>query len=189
VDTTYLTFKGVKAMVSGMLDLKEIMGGSNRLGAEDLKVYAEVALLGLDQSKPYNELYGTLAHRMPIMVGFNLPAFGFLDRLTLEVESYKAKFRDDLTRFMPTTGKKQSPIPRAWPSDPDPNAITEDDLKWSVYAARTIANHMKISLQVANDHFRPGVFEGYGDNNWPRMEAILQSSKDWYFMSKVSYFF
>jgi hypothetical protein len=189
LDTTYLTFKGIKVMVNAMVDLKQVLGVGDLWGEEDLKLYGEVALIGLDQSKAYNALYGKLSNRMPLMVGFNVPTFGLLDRLSLEVESYKAKFRDDLTRFMPTTGKKQSPIPRAWPSDPDPNAITDDDLKWSVYAAKTVAGHLKFSMQVANDHFRPGVFEGYGDNNWPRMEAVLFSMKDWYFMSKVAYFF
>ncbi len=189
VDTTYLSFKGVKLMLNAMLDIKALAGGMDAMGAEDLKLYGEVAVLGLDQSKAYNALYGKLANRMPIMVGFNLPTFGFLDRLSLEMEFYKAKFRDDLTRFMPNTGKKQSPIPRAWPTDPDPNAITDDDFKWSVYASKTVANHLKLSIQLANDHLKPGVFEGYGDNNWPRMESILISSKDWYFMSKVAYFF
>ncbi len=189
VDTTYLTFKGIKLNLNAMFDFKSLFGESSLFGPEDLKLYGEVAILGLDQSKPYNALYGKLSNRMPMMIGLNLPAFGFLDRLSIEIESYKAKFRDDLTRLMPTTGKKQSPIPRAWPTDPDPNAIAGDDLKWSVYAARTIADHLKISVQLANDHFRPGVFAGYGDNNWPKMEAILIDKKDWYFMSKVAYFF
>jgi hypothetical protein len=188
-DTTYMSFKGTKVMVQASLDIKEILGGIELMGSEDLKLYSEIAIVGLDNSKAYKALYGGYANRMPIMVGFNIPVFGFLDKLSIEVESYTAKFRDDLIRNQHSTSVKQSPIPVAWPTDTNPNAITRDDIKWSLYGTKTLDEHVKLSFQFANDHFRPGVYAGIGDNNPPRQEAILFTKKDWYWMSKVAFFF
>ncbi|MEO6096231.1 MAG: hypothetical protein ABIW76_11225, partial [Fibrobacteria bacterium] len=183
-DTVQLSARAIKLMVNAAFDVKALFGGSEVLGAEDLKIYGEVALLGLENSKVYKDLYGPYSQRMPMMVGFNLPVFKLLDRLSLEVEYYGAPFKDDLKNFENTAIIKTSVIP----IDVDSN-YTKDNLKWSVYGSRTISNHIKLSLQVASDHFRPGVFTGYGDNNPPQSEAVLFSPSEWYWMGKVAYFF
>jgi hypothetical protein len=59
-----------------------------------------------------------------------------------------------------------------------------DNWKWSLYGAKTIQNHFKVSVQVANDHFRPGGVVGN-----PSQEAILSTPKDWYWMGKIAYYF
>lgn len=208
-NTTVMSFKGTKVMATVSLDPKAFFGGDGIFGAEDLMLYAEVAVIGLDQSKAYNAIYGGLGKRMPVMVGFNLPMFGFLDHLSLEAEWYRAPFRDDLTRYLSGSHvKPASPIPvsngylggapdRTDPTkladsqmpwaDADVNKpITKDDFKWSLHGARIIQNHFKVSFQVANDHFRPG---GPATSSSPSYEAILTTPKDWYWMTKVAYFF
>lgn len=184
-DSTQISFSGTKLMAQFSLDPKAIFGGDGIFGPEDLKLFGEVALFGLENTQPYKQLYGDYSKRMPVMVGFNIPAFGFLDRLTFEWEVYKAPFRDDLKGFENTTGNVVKPFPLP---DPNPN-ITEDNTKWSLYASKVLQNHIKISAQLANDHFRPGVFKGYGDNNPPGSQALTITKKDWYWMTKVAFFF
>ena len=182
-DTSVVSFKGTKVMANASFDIKALFGGLNSFGAEDLKLYAEVAIIGLDNGKAYKTLYGNYSNRMPIMVGFNIPTFKILDRLSLEVEKYDAKFKDDISRF--NHYSDPSPIPRG---KLDTN-YAADNIKWSVYASRTIQNHVKLSLQVASDHYRPGVFKGYGDNNTPSNEAVFYRPDEWYWTSKIAYFF
>ncbi|HLP41126.1 MAG TPA: hypothetical protein VK465_06435, partial [Fibrobacteria bacterium] len=182
-DTVQLSAKGVKVMANAMVDLKALFGGMDALGPEDLKIYGEAALFGIRNEKVDKRLYGGYGNRMPKMIGINLPTFKLLDRLAFEVEHYSAPFADNLELFN-HAGKKPTPIPL----DPD-TSITKDDFKWSLYGSKVFQNHIKVSLQVASDHFRPGVFTGYGDNNPARSEAVLFRPQDWYWMSKVAYFF
>ncbi len=213
VDTTVMSFQGTKVMANFSFDPKALFAGSERLGPDDLKIYGEAAIIGLDQRKAYKALYGDLKHRMPIMVGFNFPMFKLLDNLSMEVEWYGAKFRDDYSRYKSGAGFFESPIPVSnsfvnrnpqrqidpvtgdttlvvsgtnipfSQADIEKNQI-RDNWKWSLYGSKTIEKHFKISFQVADDHFRPG-----GTQDQISYEAILTSPKDWYWMAKVGYFF
>jgi len=182
-DTTAISFQGIKLMANASLDLKALFGGSERLGSEDLKIYGEVALIGLDDGPAYKKLYGEYKDRMPIMVGMNLPAFKVLDRLSLEVEMHSARFKDDLTGYNPYGNP--TPIPFG---NLDTN-YAADNFRWSLYGSRIIQKHIKLSVQAASDHFRPGVFRGYGDNNPPSRQAIFFKPDEWYWMTKIAYFF
>jgi hypothetical protein len=202
-DTIQLSAKGIKLMVNGMVDMKAVFGGMESLGPEDLKVYGEVGVIGLgglfrddihfgsapkyrkNSKRAYEDLYGPISQRMPKMIGLNLPTFKLLDRLAVEVEHYGAPFKDDITKLTSHTSSNEKSVA---PQDPD-SAISGDDIRWSVYAARVIRNHIKVSLQVASDHYRPGLFVGYGDNAPPSTEAVLYRPEDWYLMTKVAYFF
>jgi hypothetical protein len=187
-DTTFISFRGVKLMADVAFDPKPLIGSPGSLGAEDLKLYGEVALLGIENDKAHKEIYGDYLHRMPVMVGFNIPAFRYLDVLSLEVEWYGARFRDDLWRYQTGRSYYPSPLPVSNPDvistvDVEKN-VDRDNWKWSLYGARTIQQHFKVSVQVANDHFRPGGVVGN-----PSQEAILSTPKDWYWMGKIAYFF
>jgi hypothetical protein len=212
-DTTVLSFQGTKVMANFSLDPKALFGGSEILGPEDLKFYGEMAVIGLNTSKAYNALYGDLKHRMPIMMGFNLPMFKLLDHLSLEVEWYGAKFRDDYSRYSPAASYFESPIPVSNkfanrnpqkyvdPVTGDTSLVVtgttipfdqanvetnqlKDNWKWSLHGSRIIQDHFRVSFQVADDHLRPG-----GTQAQPTYESILTTLKDWYWMTKVAYFF
>ncbi len=185
-DTTYISFKGTKLMGDFSFDPKALMGGVEALGAEDLKIYGEVAVLGLDGDKAHKALYGPISQRMPMMIGFNLPAFHLLDRLNVEFEMYKAPWVDDPSIYNHTSGPQVTPIPKISALDTN---TTKDNLKWSVYAAKVLAGHVKISAQVASDHFRPGIFQGYGDNNPPLNNVPFFSPSEFYWTGKIAYFF
>jgi hypothetical protein len=186
-DTTQISFAGTKLMANFSFDPKALFGGSEILGPEDLKLYGEVALFGTENGEAYKKLYGDYLHRMPMMIGFNLPAFTLLDRLSLEAEWYGAPFKDDFKGFE-HTGGTVTPIPTK-STDPLETNVRKDNWKWSLYASRAIEQHIKVSLQVANDHFRPGIFKGYGDNNPAESQAVTVTSKDWYWMGKIAFFF
>jgi len=92
-DTTFFTHQGIKVVGTFSLDLKALFGGSESMNPDDLKLYGEGGVIGL---KSYGKAYGKIAERIPVMVGFNFPTFGLLNHLSLEVEYYGAKYRNDL---------------------------------------------------------------------------------------------
>ncbi len=192
-DTTRLGFAGTKLMANASFDPKKLFGNMDALGPEDLKLYGEVALIGLDNDKAHTKIYGDYLHRMPVMVGFNLPAFRFLDHLSLEVEWYGSKVQDNLNNF--NQGYSDiSPYPTNWRPDANGNFYSKfssvrDNWKWSLHGSRTLQQHILLSFQVANDHYRPGIYQGYDDVHPPSREAILITPSDWYLSTKLAYFF
>ncbi len=188
-DTTYLTFPGTKVMAFASFDPKVLLDFTGPFGTEDLKIYGEAALFGLKNDAAYKSVYGDQLHRMPMMIGFNLPAFNLLDFLSLEVEWYGAPFPDDFATFNHTRANQPSPFPTGFnEQNRDPN-INEDNWKWALNGAKLIQSRIRVSGQIANDHFRPGVFTGYGDNYPPSSESILKDGKDWAGTLKVAVFF
>jgi hypothetical protein len=182
-DTTKLGFNGTKLMADFEFDPKALFGLSGRLGPEDLKLYGEAAVMGLSFDKAHKAIYGGLMNRMPVMMGFNFPAFGFLDHLSLEMEWYGAKFRDDLWRLEPEINRPVSPIPFDYSESM--KEYKRDNVKWALHAAKTIEGHFKVSGQLSNDHFRP-----FGIANTPATYEVATSTpKDWYWMMKIAYFF
>lgn len=180
-DTTFLSFKGTKVMANFAFDPKALFSAPG-MGDEDLRLYGEIALLGLDGSKAYKAVYGGYAQRMPIMVGFNLPVFRLLDHLSIEVEHYGARIRDDLARYQSTTGAYMSPLPVANTSKRD---LARDDWKWSLHAQRTFGA-IRLSGQVANDHSRPGGTLTAPGSEW---ESYFAAPGDLYWMLKAGYSF
>jgi hypothetical protein len=191
-DTTNLSYNGTKVMANASFDPKPLFGGAAWLGPEDLKLYGEVALIGLDNSDAYKKVYGDYVHRMPVMVGFNFPVFKQLDHLSLEVEWYGSHNEDNLDGYR-IVGESQpvSPYPTNWNYSTfvRRSSHNRDNWKWSLHGARTIQQHVMLSFQVANDHYRPGLFEGYADSNPPHRNAVLVTPKDWYLSTKLAYFF
>ncbi len=187
-DTVAIAFKGVKLMANFTFDPKALLGGGEGgvLGAEDLKLYGEVGVLGLDNDKAHKELYGDISKRMPMMIGFNIPTFKVLDKLALEVEYYGAPWIDDPSIYYHYTSNQPRPIPKSATLDTN---NTKDNIKWSVYGSRILSGHVKLSFQAASDHFRPGLFNGYGDNKPAANHPPFFSPSDWYWTTKIAYFF
>ena len=71
----------------------------------------------------------------------------------------------------------------------DKENLTMDNLKWSLYVDKTISKHIQFIGQVANDHYRPRpVATGLIKSDGGTAEAFT-TSKDWYFMFRMGYFF
>jgi hypothetical protein len=92
-DTTFFTHQGTKLIGTLSLDLKEIFGKSPSMNPDDMRLYSEFGVIGL---KNYGKAYSKISERIPVMVGFNFPTWGLLNHLSLEVEYYGAKYRNDL---------------------------------------------------------------------------------------------
>jgi len=182
-DTTDYTFKGVKAAARVAFDPK-VLFSSKLFGKNDLKIYAEGAILGL---KNYPGWYSNVRDRMPVMFGFNFPAFKVLDVLAIEAEYFPSPYKNSYM-FM---WKGNCPVPyfTSWQQEidyySDWERKTDDDWKWSVYASRMIKN-VYISGQVASDHTSQATYEPAGKKIYSEM---VPRTGDWYFMLRCGFFF
>ncbi len=202
-DTILGSMAGTKLMARFRFDPKILLGlkgvGSWTWGKNDLVLYGEAAVLGLQD---YPRYYPDIWQRMPVTLGFNLPAFGLLDRLALEVEYYGSRNFPDYEKAETSA----SWVPRQISGDGIDSSrtityngytynkvrtssildYTRNDWKWSLYASRVLMGHLRIAGQVANDHLLIPGPPSAPDPDW---EEALTTPKDWYWMLKLAYFF
>ena len=191
-DTVFYTHQGIKLMGMFSLDPKRWLP-FEKMGSEDFKLYGEVAVLGV---KNYGNYYKKIGERIPVMGGFNIPTFGILDLLSVEVEWYGSPYRNDLALigYPPSiVAPWQDPgfgTPSPGPAQPGAYAdSTRDNLKWSLFLQKTVAKHIQFTVQVANDHYRPGQLPTAFVNAVGGTQAVLTAPSDWYFMGRLGFFF
>lgn len=175
VDTILGSMSGNKFMARFRWDPKSLFGLEGVWGKQDLVLYGEIGVLG---TKDYPKYYSDIKRRMPVMVGFNLPTFGYLDKLGLEVEYYASKNFADYGKA--TTS--YSWVPRVVQQADK----ARDDWKWSLYFSKVTFGHLRFSGQVANDHLR---MFGPPDIGLISYAEALTTPKDWYWIIKSTYFF
>jgi hypothetical protein len=167
-DTLTYSMAGTKAMLRGALDFKQVLGGYEG-GAKDWVIYFETALIGL---KDYPLIYEKKAQRMPFLLGFNIPTYGLLNLLSLELEYYDSPYQNDPYKLVgaydvfqfsdgnsinyamspiPPSNKAGSPHLAKAQEDFDPK---KDNLKWSVFATKSVADRITFKVQIASDHWR-----------------------------------
>lgn len=146
----YYTFRGTKLMGRLNFDPKPFIPW-NIFSENDLTLYTEAAVLGLEnQQKYYEELW----RRIPFMVGFNLPMTNFKvfgikwqpDLLSVELEWYKWNYRNSYSTYL---FAGMLPLPDSPEPSPD---YKENILKWSVYMKKSIGRNFSVIGQVAFDH-------------------------------------
>jgi hypothetical protein len=177
----YYSFQGVKLMGRTSFNLQSILE-SEILNPQDLKIYAEIAVLGV---KDYPFYYSTITERMPMMFGVNLPTFKVLDMLSFEVEYYKSRFQNNIREVFQNTfpiwklptgetiGSYQTFI--------DSSSIeTEDDIHWSIYAKKQIVEGLDLYVQVASDHMRVMSF-----NAEPSDLEVTRKPSQWYYLARI----
>lgn len=191
-DTSYYTFKGIKTMARLTIDPKGILqyAGAEDIaslfGKEDFKIFGELAILGLENQKP---CYSKLKERMPIMFGFNFPAFKVLDVLSFQFEYYETPYPNTYGNTF-TYSVPGFAAPISW-DDQDAvatgflnlDAYKHDNWKWSVYANRFFGQgkHFGIVAQAARDHYRTMcTFDGIRD-----YADALYKPKHWYWATKA----
>lgn len=171
IDTITGSLAGTKVMTRFRLDPKAWFGGSESMGKDELVLYGEAAVIGL-QNRAI--LYDDILRRIPVMVGFNFPTFGLLN-LSAEVEYYASKNSSD--NLPPQNG--------SWlPGIVGQPGTARDDWKWSVNASRVVLGNIFMGLQVANDHLRLG-----GTHNTATGQEAMRTPQDWYWAFKTAYFF
>ena len=157
-DSSFYTFKGAKIMAMASIDLKKLVP-SEDFGKEDLRLYGEAAILGL-KNYPRNLnggiSYDSILERIPVMIGLNVPAFKFLDMLSVEAEYFKCPYPNDIgvitDRGIPIPGQ---PGETGVTNFRDSSVYAKDNWKWSIYATKTFAKNYTATAQIASDHLRP----------------------------------
>jgi hypothetical protein len=172
VDTGYYTFAGQKVMLRASASLGKLLGGA--VAPHELKVYGEAILLGL---KNYPTYYTKMEDRLVYMAGVNLPAFGLLDLLSVEVEYAPNPFENSTEG--PLGQKSAIPTVPDWGAH---RAFDKDDVKWTVVARKDVYNGFSIYAQVANDHIR--MLDQFST---PDFREFLQEKDDWYWAIRLAY--
>jgi hypothetical protein len=192
-DTSYYTYKGTKLMGRIAFDFKGFLPNSamNIFGENDGRLYGEVAVLGLENQGVDNPALGLTAYydklwqRIPLMFGFNIPTFKFMDVLSLEAEYYRMPYPNDYgpqLRWSSTT--QGSPVPSPGLSNYQmtvTNVYDTDSWKWSVYARKFINKNFAVILQAARDHNRTmSSYALYEDG-----EEAFTRNNQWYWAVKL----
>ncbi len=189
-DTLFFSHQGIKVAGTASLALNKLLNIQS-LGENDLKVYTEAAIIGI---KNYGTTYAKISDRIPIMVGFNLPAFKWLDFLSVEFEYYGSKYRNDLANTGNINGVADWTVQTRPTPSPAPVAgvysdSTRDDIKWSLNLQKTVKQHIQFICQIADDHYRPRpIANGFISATGGTAEA-LTTPRDWYLMARIGYFF
>lgn len=199
-DTTFLSHQGAKLMGRMAFHPGRLLE-SDLIGPNDFKLYTEIGVIGV---RNYKGVYPDIKQRIPVLFGFNIPTFRLLDEAALEVEWYGAPYRNDYYRLVNET----SPVPVSNSGlgreadafgrldgdstvvfgDPfDVENMRKDNWKWSLYLAKTFQNHVRFSMQVANDHFRPNTLAT--DAKSAQFNTATTTLKDWNLMFRLGFLF
>jgi hypothetical protein len=188
-DTGYYTFAGTKLMARFNFDPKMFFRGVRIFGENDLKLYGEVAVLGVanqvnadtsqDRSKhPYEKVF----ERTPFMLGFNVPTFRILDVFTLEIQPWTSnpwanEFLTVRRMYLPLRYKTNG-----WDMRTDGNNHNEN-FKWSVYLKKTFLDHFSVIGAVAFDNLLDVDETDY--EPLCDFEETYRYRGDWYWRIKV----
>ena len=166
-------------------DIKKFLPFRNVFGKEDLKLYGEGAILGLEnypastlydstnQNNPYG--YNKLSQKMPIMLGLDIPTFRVLDVLALETEWYGCPYPDGYMEIV----RNGLPIPDQYTN------YQNTPWKWSVYAKKEVAAGFSLVAQCARDHTRLTTELAKNVD----YDETLVGNNQWWWMAKVLYTF
>jgi len=183
-DTSYYSFKGNKLMLKTSIDPLAFVRPSTLFGKNDLKVYAEALIVGLNSypdstfKKRYTPSYSDLWEKTIITFGVNLPTFTILDVLSLEFEYWGSEYYNDYRDIY-----IYAPRPLAPGLNDD---IRESKWKWSLYMKRSFLDgHMAITAQCARDHMR---LFNVVYNKANHREMLVQAG-DWWWVTMISFNF
>lgn len=180
----YFSPAGTLLMARASFDAKKLFAAGS-LGEEDLKIFAETALLGVANYPVY---YTRRADRLPVMFGFNLPAFKLLDLATLQGEWFPSRYANNFVSL--GNGRATPYFPagthEGFSRDAYYDAADRDDFSWSLLLQKRVLPGFKVSCQFARDHMRTvGTDWFFGSRLEPN--EILGASTDWYWMANAAW--
>ena len=185
------TFQSTKLMARTSFNPQALIQ-SSLLGPEDLKLYAEASVLGV---KDYPYYYEGIIHRIPIMIGFNIPTFKALDMLSLEVEYQKTQFSENVA----ISYENGLPIPQVRTNAIgsyqdainafDKGANSKQDLKWSLYAKKSVIPGLTLYAQAASDHMRGIQYTKVFQSDLVTKSWSYDKHAVWYFPFKGDWYF
>jgi len=172
LDSTEVPYGGTKVVFRFRVDPKVWLGLDGIFGENDLVLYGETAVLGI---KNYGKsVYNDVLRRIPVMLGVNIPAFGFFD-WSLEWEYFANKNSANIL---------SAQYGLSLPSEYKAENTKRDDWKWSLNASKVVFGNMIMVGKVASDHLRLG-----GGHDSPEGREVTVNVKDWYWSFKLAYFF
>jgi hypothetical protein len=169
-DSGHFSFAGQKAMWRASVDLGSIVP-TPLIAPGTFKVYYEGVLMGVENRPIFFE---NRKNRIAHMFGVNVPTFGVLDMLSVEAEYSSNPYAPDMSNAT----LYLSPTPK----DNQGAEFRGDDVKWTVYARRTVLPGFAITAQAARDHTR--LVDYFGHTN--DME-ILPKRDNWYWAVQLGY--
>jgi hypothetical protein len=205
-----LKWGGTKVMARISFDAKGLLPAniSGIFGKEDVKIYAEAAVLGLNTFTAYKKatdstgaiiagqyavdslmnFYSDIKQRIPIMAGFTIPTFKLLDYLSLEVEWFDWPYSPSLYNYQDLVHTVPLPIVPNVPAAA--NGTTQRALytksnawKFSFNLQKTIWGRFSVIGQIARDHTRhDAYYSAFADPE----EVFLQNDQ-WGWWIKLQY--
>ncbi len=178
----YYTFQGVKLEARASVDPKAYFGDFNGLlGPEDLKLYGELAVLGV---KDYPGIYNDVYRRMPMMVGVNIPTFKVLDVLSFELQYYNSAFPMSTESVL----QNKLPIPDLFgggdsTGDVYYNRDQRSHWKWAVSASKEVIHGISVFAQVADDEYRTNISGG----SQTFVPVVNANGGDWYYLIRLQF--
>jgi hypothetical protein len=181
----YYTQSGIMATFAASLDLKKFIH-SDVFGPNDLRLYTEVAVLGL---KDYPVFYEKINERVPVMFGFNLPGFKFFDLISIQAEFYNSPWLNSYEESG-STNEATPAIPKGknwlYSEQTYKDVTADDNLYWSLMIRKELIAGLSFTAQAARDHIRSvSTTNFFGPGTDPN--EILYSNKDWYWMVQFSF--
>ncbi len=205
-DTAIYTARGIKLMGRFTFNPRAFIHW-NALGDEDLKLFAEAAVLGV---KNFPGWYENIGERIPVMFGFNFPGFKVIDVISLQLQWFGNKYWNTwenmqkdgcIVPYIGQRGKINYDIDYIAQRELYPR-ITEDDWKWSIYMSKKINNRWRLSLQFANDNMfktvymppppAPSKYTEITRRTWAANENgknLFFQIWDWYWMGRIMFYF
>ncbi|MBF0431100.1 MAG: hypothetical protein HQK83_07470 [Fibrobacteria bacterium] len=163
-DTLRYTPRGMKLVARASLDPKVLLPAIP-FGPNDLKIYSEIALLGV---KNYGTTYDKRSERMPVMFGMHIPTFNCLDIFSFEIEYYNSPYR-----LIPDINPDAKESVDAF--------VDRDNWRWALYAKKTLIPGWSVTGLIASDHFR----YPYEDGGY--FEERMLASTHWHWRFRVTY--
>jgi hypothetical protein len=170
------------------LDLKKLLPETGNFGPNDLRLYTEVALLGV---KNYPVFYQKARERMPIMVGINLPGFRRIDLISVQYEYFPSPHLNSFYESVSTNAATPQVVPgadRVYSENGYADALSRDNHSWPVLVKKTLTRGLYVSAQAARDHTRM-----VSDATWagpfldPNEVFYTTDKNNWYWMIQFSF--
>jgi hypothetical protein len=169
------SFQGIKPVAMVSLDFKALFG-KGTFRNDELVIYSEAALMGWENRPIY---YEDRMERLVAMAGVNLPTFGLLDNLNVEMERctspYINGYRNARDGNIPLPDYNYDQINGYAPED-----WKDDDIKWSVFLGRKVIDGFQVQAQAASDHLRGRRYTRVVSEN-----SLLVDKSHWYYAIKL----
>jgi len=182
---SYFSQGGIIVDFLASIDLKKIIP-SSIFGPNDLKLYFEVALLGV---KNYPVFYEKAAERMPIMFGINLPGFRFLDLISVQGEYFNSPHVNSFYESINTNNATPEVVKGSdylLSGREYKDGLSKDNLSWSVLIKKELVKGLSMTVQAARDHVR---MVSYATFAGPFLDPndVFYSKRDWYWMVQFGF--